>query len=81
VGLVSRVRRANDLSLEAAILVSRVLAVLAALADIGVLVAFIWTDDWRWLATAIYLAALAVATGWFGWWIYGNAEWGGRGRR
>jgi hypothetical protein len=67
--------RANDQSLEYAILGARVWAVLAALVLVGAVVGCVWTLDWRWAATAVLAGVNAGLAGWWGWWLKGNEDW------
>lgn len=71
----NRVERLNDGSLEWLILANRAAAVVGFLGVWVFVSAGILTGDWRVFAVAGVQALAAVATGWFGWWHYGNAEW------
>ena len=75
----NRVERLNDGSLEWLILINRAASVVGALGVLAFVSAGILYGDWRVFAVAGVQAVATLATGWFGWWHYGNPEWRSHG--
>lgn len=73
--------RINDRSLEMLIALARVVAVVLFLGFVASAVCFAWTSDARWIETELICVVFGGLTGWFGFWLYGNAEWGRGGQR
>lgn len=69
------IERENDQALEYAIFWTRLGGPVAVLAGVASLVAWIWTGDWRWVATAALAAVVGGVASWWGWWEKGNEEW------
>lgn len=71
----SRVEQMNDNALEWAIFLARIYTLTGGAGEVVMLmVAAISGDPGVWLAAGIHLLVV-LATGWFGWWQYGNPEW------
>jgi hypothetical protein len=64
-----------DGSLEIVIGFARLLTVLALLVTFGCLAWWVWYGDARYGGLAALALALSAASGWFGFWLFGNEEW------
>ena len=64
-----------DNSMEVAIAVGRLYALVALLGAVASAVAYIWTGDARWITTCAVLLVTDAAAGYVSFWLLGNPEW------